>query len=153
MGLPASIPPQFEAVDRIRQQFFRAGSAEPELKFSLTPVYLDAGVSRFVLEVDGQRYEYAHGPQTRWPVRWPSEAGDQVAVTFDTGAGAGASAVYDGPWAIFRLLDASSLTAQSETRFGIAISAGGNSARLLLDATSIRNPFVDPSLARFRCGD
>jgi type VI secretion system protein ImpL len=61
--------------------------------------------------------------------------------------------VYEGPWAIFRLLDASGLTAQSETRFSVAISAGGNNARLLLDASSIRNPFVAPSLARFRCGD
>ena len=153
MDLPASIPPQFEAVDRIRQQFFRAGSADPELRFSLTPEYLDAGVNRFVFEIGGQRYEYAHGPQTRWPVQWPSEAGEQVVATFDTGAGPGASAVYDGPWAIFRLLDASGLTAQSETRFSVAISAGGNDARLLLDASSIRNPFVAPSLARFRCGD
>ena len=85
-------------------------------------------------------------------MQWPSEAGEQVAATFDTGAGPGASAVHDGPWAIFRLLDASEVTAQSETRFVVGISAGGNNARLLLDATSIRNPFVKPALASFRCG-
>ena len=153
MGLPESIPAQFEAVERIRQQFFRAGSQEPELKFTLTPEYLDAGVNRFVLEAGGQRFEYSHGPQTRWAITWPGEGADQVVATFDTGTGPGASAVYDGPWAIFRLIDASALTPQSETRFVANVSAGGNTARLVLDAASIRNPFASPSVSRFRCGD
>ncbi len=151
MGLPQSMPAQFEAVDRIRQQFFRAGSAEPELKFTLMPESLDAGVNRFVLEVGGQRYEYAHGPQVRWTVRWPSEA-EQVVATFDTGAGPGASVVHDGPWAVFRFLEASGITPQTETRFVVTVSADGNTARLLLDAASIRNPFAGAPLSRFRCG-
>ena len=37
MGLPASIPAQFEAVDRIRQQYFRQGAADPEVRFTLMP--------------------------------------------------------------------------------------------------------------------
>ena len=152
MGLPATMPAQFEAVDRIRQQFFRPGGAEPELRFTLTPEYLDADVARFVLEVGGQRLEYAHGPPVRWPVRWPSEAADQVAVTFASGAGPGASTVHEGPWAIFRFIDAAAPSPQSETKFTLTVSAGGSTARLLLEASSIRNPFVRPSLARFRCG-
>jgi len=142
-----------EAADRIRQQFFRAGSAEPEVKFTLMPESLDAGVNRFVLEAGGQRYEYAHGPQLRWTVRWPSEAAEQIVATFDTGAGPGASTVHDGPWAIFRFLEASGITPQTDTRFVVTVSAGGNTARLLLDAASIRNPFGNPVLSRFRCGE
>jgi type VI secretion system protein ImpL len=153
IGLPASMPAQFESADRIRQHFFRAGSAEPELRFSLTPEYLDAGVRRFVLEADGQRFEYAHGPQTRWALKWPGEAAEQVVATFDTGDGPGASVVFDGPWAIFRLLDASAVEPQSETRFMVGIQAGGSTARLRLDAASIRNPFGSPTLSRFRCGE
>jgi len=152
MGLPGSIPAQFEAVDRIRQQFFRTGAAEPEVQFALTPEYLDAGVARFVLEIAGARYEYAHGPQARWTLRWPSPAGEPVVVTFDTGAGPGPSAVHEGPWALFRLLDAGGVTAESETRFRVGVSAGGANARLVLDAASIRNPFARPLLSRFRCG-
>jgi type VI secretion system protein ImpL len=153
IGLPASMPAQFEAADRIRQHFFRAGSAEPELRFSLTPEYLDAGVRRFVLEADGQRFEYAHGPQTRWALKWPGEAAEQVVATFETGDGPGASVVFDGPWALFRLLDASAVEPQSETRFMVGIQAGGSTARLRLDAASIRNPFGSPTLSRFRCGE
>jgi type VI secretion system protein ImpL len=152
IGLPASLPAQFEAADRIRQQFFRAGAAEPGLRFSLTPEYLDASVQRFVLEADGQRLEYAHGPQTRWALKWPSEAAEQVVATFETGDGPGASVVFEGPWAIFRLIDASNLQSQTETRFVLGIQAGGATARLRLDAASIRNPFGNPALSRFRCG-
>jgi type VI secretion system protein ImpL len=153
IGLPATLPQQFEAADRIRQQFFRGGGAEPELRFALVPQSLDAGVGRFVLEIDGQRFEYAHGPQTRWPVRWPGETSEQVVAAFDTGGGPGASAVYDGPWAVFRLLDDAGLTPLSETRFGLSVTADVHTARLVLEASSIRNPFGSSALSRFRCGD
>jgi type VI secretion system protein ImpL len=61
MGLPASIPAQFEAVDRIRQQYFRQGGTDPEVRFTLMPERLDADVRRFVLETGEQTLEYAHG--------------------------------------------------------------------------------------------
>jgi type VI secretion system protein ImpL len=151
MALPASIPVQFELIEKIRQQFFRAGAAEPELKLTVSPAYLDAGVQRFVLEMNGERLEYAHGPQPRWAVKWPAQAAEQVVVTFDTGSGPGASATYDGPWALFRFIDAASPTAQTDVRFQLNVNGGGAAARLLLDAGSVRNPFATPLLTRFRC--
>jgi hypothetical protein len=35
----------------------------------------------------------------------------------------------------------------------VGIQAGGSTARLRLDAASIRNPFGSPTLSRFRCGE
>jgi type VI secretion system protein ImpL len=151
-GLPVSIPQQFEQIERIRQQFFRPGAGEPELRLTLSPESLDANVQRFVLELNGERLEYAHGPLPRWPVKWPAQASEQVVVTFDTGAGPGASTVYEGPWALFRFLDASSLAPQNDVRFRLDVNAGGAGARLLLDAGSVRNPFAKPLLSRFKCG-
>ena len=152
MGLPASIPAQFEAVDRIRQQYFRQGAADPEVRFTLMPEQLDADVRRFVLETGDQTLEYAHGPQARWPLKWPNEAAQQIVATFDSGAGPGDSLVFDGPWAIFRMLDAASVTAASDVRHNVNLATGGHSAQLVLEASSIRNPFSNPGVARFRCG-
>ena len=152
IGLPSSIPAQFETVERIRQQFFRPGSPDPEVRFSLAPEYLDADVERLVLEINGQRYEYSHGPQTRWSIKWPGDAAEQVVATFYSGPGPGAAAVFEGPWAFFRLVDASAITPQSDVRFLLNVQAGGHSARLQLDASSIRNPFGGSTLSRFRCG-
>jgi type VI secretion system protein ImpL len=151
IGLPASIPVQFELIERIRQQFFRPGAAEPELRVTLSPSYLDANVQRLVLEIHGERLEYAHGPQPRWAVKWPAQAVDQVVTTFDTGSGPGASETYEGPWAFFRFLDATNPTGQTDVRFQLNLTGGGSSARLLLDAASVRNPFAKPLLTRFRC--
>jgi type VI secretion system protein ImpL len=151
-GLPAAIPAQFEAVERIRQQYFRQGAADPEVRFTLMPENLDADVRRFVLEAGGQSFEYAHGPQAPWALKWPTDAAQPVVATFDTGAGPGDSLVFEGPWAIFRLLDAASLTAASEVRHRVRLGAGGHSAELMLEASSIRNPFSNPAIARFRCG-
>jgi type VI secretion system protein ImpL len=152
IGLPPSIPAQFELVEQIRQQFFKPGAAEPELRVTLSPEFLDSNVQRLVLEVNAERLEYAHGPQPRWAVKWPTQASDQVIVTFDTGSGPGASQVYEGPWALFRFFGASGMTPQNDVRFQLNVSGGDSNARLLLDAGSVRNPFAKPLLARFRCG-
>jgi type VI secretion system protein ImpL len=85
-------------------------------------------------------------------LKWPSDAAQQVVATFDTGAGPGASLVFDGPWAIFRMLDAAGLTSATEVRHRVSLGAGGHSAQLMLEATSIRNPFRNSGIARFRCG-
>jgi type VI secretion system protein ImpL len=152
LGLSGDILTQFESVNRIRQQFFRPGGADPELRFTLTPEYLDTTAQGLALELNGQRLEYNHGPPPRWPVRWPSEASEQVVVTFATGSGPGPSKVYEGPWAVFRFIDDSAPAQQTDTRFRLTVTAGGQTGRLLLDASSIRNPFADPLLAKFRCG-
>jgi type VI secretion system protein ImpL len=109
-------------------------------------------VQRFTLELHGQRREYAHGPLAPWPVSWPADSVQQVAASFDTGTGPPANLVFDGPWAFFRFLDAAQPAAVTETRYRLSIATGGHTARLDLDASSIRNPFGAATLRRFRCG-
>jgi type VI protein secretion system component VasK len=50
------------------------------------------------------------------------------------------------------MLDAASVAPASEVRYRVSLTAGGHNAQLLLDASSIRNPFGNPAVARFRCG-
>jgi type VI secretion system protein ImpL len=85
-------------------------------------------------------------------LKWPNEAAQQIVATFDSGTGPGDSLVFDGPWAIFRLLDAGSVTAARDVRHNVTLATGGHSAQLVLEASSIRNPFSNPGVARFRCG-
>jgi type VI secretion system protein ImpL len=152
IGLSAAILAQFETAARIREQFFADGGTVPVVRATLTPQYLDADVQRFTLELHGQRREYAHGPLAPWPVSWPADSVQQVAASFDTGTGPPANLVFDGPWAFFRFLDAAQPAAVTETRYRLSIATGGHTARLDLDASSIRNPFGAATLRRFRCG-
>jgi len=136
-------------VQRIRDVFFKGG-AKPDVRFNLTPDALDAAVPRFYLEIDGQGFEYRHGPLQAKSYAWPGGSTGHATVQFD-GAGAPAIASFQGPWAWFRALDQAKIQAQSETRFMLSFSEGGHNARVILEASSVRNPFADNVLQAFHC--
>jgi type VI secretion system protein ImpL len=141
-----------EAARHIRDLFFRSGSQEPELNFVLTPISLDRGATRFSLDVDGQGLEYRHSAPRDVSMKWPGPKPNLVVANFDDTAGRSSPAVFNGPWAWLRFLDAGMITPESETRYGVKISAGGHDASLTLVAPSIRNPYRSSSdLQQFRC--
>lgn len=147
---PASMLPQFQRVQRIRDVFFGAGARTPEARFSLTPETLDASVTRFTLGVDGQTFEYRHGPAESRSMVWPGAAG-AASFAFEDRSGPIPGLTRQGPWAWFRLLDQAQVAHDSDTRFRITFTAGGKSMRVALDAASIRNPFGRNDVRGFRC--
>ncbi len=140
---------QFQTVQSIREVFFKAG-AKPEIRFNLTPDLLDAAVSRFSLDVDGQTLEYRHGPLQSLTYTWPGSGAGHATLSFDAG-GTPAIASFQGPWAWFRALEQAKIQPQSDTRFLVTFTQGGHSARLVLEATSVRNPFARNPLQSFHC--
>jgi type VI secretion system protein ImpL len=149
---PVSLLTQFQTVDRIRQIYFKPGGQLPELRFSVTPEYLDAPVRRLAVDIDGQDVEYRHGPTRAQAIVWPGPAPGQSSVLFEESGGAGPNRAYQGPWALFHLLDDASIQAQSDVRYLVTLTTGGRTARITLEATSVRNPFGRGELRGFRCG-
>ena len=142
---------RFQLVDRIRQTYFRPGGQLPELHFTVTPDSLDAAVRRLAVDIDGQSVEYRHGPTRAQPLGWPGPAPGQASVLFEEASGSGPNRAYKGPWAFFRMLDEASVQPQSDVRYAVTLSAGGRTARVLLEASSVRNPFGHNELRTFRC--
>ncbi len=143
---------QFQAVERIREVFFRSGSQSTEVRFNIAPSTLDASVARFAMDVDGQVFEYRHGPQQSRSIVWPGNNGvGQAVVTFEDRNGAGPSLRFKGPWALFRLLDQAKVQRDSDTSFSVSFAVDGRAAEITLDANSVRNPFARADLLRFRC--
>jgi type VI secretion system protein ImpL len=142
---------QFQQAQRIRDVYFKAGAQLPEARFTLTPDTLDAAATRFVLEIDGQSFDYRHGPQQSRQMTWPGSSAGPVAIAFEERAGGGPSVVKQGPWALFRALEQAQVKRDSDTRVNVTFTAGAHSMRVVLDATSVRNPFVRDELAGFRC--
>jgi type VI secretion system protein ImpL len=143
---------QFQAADRIKQMYFPPGAQLPAMHFSLTPESLDSAVPRLAIDIDGQSLEYRHGPLRSQPIAWPGPAPGQATVLFEESGGAGPNRSYQGPWALFHLLDDASIQPQSDVRYLVTLTAGGRTARLTLEATSVRNPFARNELRSFRCG-
>jgi type VI secretion system protein ImpL len=153
IGGSAALLKQFQQAQRIRDVYFKAGAQLPEARFTLTPDSLDAGATRFALDLDGQSFEYRHGPQQSKAMVWPGGGGvGQTAVVFEERGGPGPSTVKQGPWAWFRALDQAQIKRDSDTHMQVTFATGAHSMRVVLDAASVRNPFARDELAGFKCG-
>jgi type VI secretion system protein ImpL len=152
IGASQSMLRQFETAQRIRDMYFRPGGSTPEVRFNITPNFLDANASRVTLQIDGQNFDYRHGPERTWTAVWPGPSPGAAAVQFENRNGTRPNQAFDGPWALFRLLDTASLQSQSDVRYLATLRAEAHEARVLIEAASIRNPFMKPELRQFRCG-
>jgi len=151
IGGSPSVPPQFQRAQRIALTYFAAGAAMPEVRFTVTPDFLDAAATRMVFEVDGQTLEYRHGPQRAVAMTWPGPSPGQAAISIEEHGGAKPNLVEQGSWALFRLLGKADFQAQGETKFLATFTLNGRSVRLLVQANSSRNPFARDLLHGFNC--
>ena len=83
LNISATTLQRFQHAEQIREAFFRSGSQEPAVSFTLSPTRLDPDVSRFIFEVDGQSFDYRHGPQREWNVSWPGEGIGMARIMFE----------------------------------------------------------------------
>jgi type VI secretion system protein ImpL len=145
---------QFERAARIRDSFFAAGAAKPQMKFVITPVALDNRVTQVLLELEGQDLTYAHGPPRSVPVQWPGAAGNNRGrVAFQPQpAGQSASITKTGPWALFRLFDEGKVEQGPLTdKARVTFDVGGRTVTYELQANSVINPLTSKELGAFRC--
>jgi type VI secretion system protein ImpL len=152
VGGSSSLLAQFQAVERIREIFFRPGGQMPELKFNLVPEFLDRSVRGVTVEIEGQRLDYFHGPTRSLSITWPGPSPGQSSVEFDDLSGMRPARTYQGAWSLFRMLNDAKPQAQSELRYRVTLRAGGRSVRMRLEAGSVRNPFASNVLSEFQCG-
>jgi type VI secretion system protein ImpL len=146
--------PQFQRAAVIREVFFRGGGRAPGLRLEFRPVEMDASITHFILDVDGQLVRYSHGPQVPATVTWPGPKGSQqVRLQLAPPSPGGASGqVYDGPWALFRMLDRVRIepTRQPE-KFLVTFDVEGRKARFEVFTSSVQNPFRLSELGEFQC--
>lgn len=152
-GASSAMLRQFELAQQIRQKYLGFTGQLPDQQFTLTPGDLDAGATRFTLEVDGQALDYRHGPVRSMPAKWPGPAPGTASVIFEDSSAARPNLSFQGPWAWFRLLDAASLHADSDVRFTASFQAGGHQGAVIIEPTSVRNPYQQAGLVhQFKCG-
>ena len=132
--------------------FFKPGGALPEVHFNVAPDDLDADIDRFRLEIDGQAFEYRHGPPRAVSMAWPGGPIGAAVASYDFRDGSHPQQAFQGQWALFRLLDHASVQPQSDTRFLVTFRQDGKQARVVIEAASIRNPLARQELAHFHCG-
>jgi type VI secretion system protein ImpL len=143
---------RFQAAGRLRDTFFRAGSQVPALRFNVTLTDLDGAATRFILQIDGQRFDVGHEAPHRTAVTWPASDPGEAISTFEDRAGAWPSQKFSGPWALFRLLETAMPQRESDLRVGLTFQHSGHQVRGIIEAATILNPFTSRDWQRFRCG-
>lgn len=150
---PAALQ-EFRRAQVIRDTFFRDGGRAPGMRLVFKPIEMDASITQFILDVDGQLVKYSHGPQVPVELQWPGPRGSsQVRLQVSPASTSGASGqVFEGPWALFRMLDGVRIdpTSQPE-KFVVTFDTGGRRARFEVTTSSVQNPFRLNELERFRC--
>ncbi|WP_296266605.1 type VI secretion system membrane subunit TssM [Pseudomonas sp. UBA6562] len=145
LGINANVLGTFQRAANIRDAFFRnTGSTQPLVRFELKPVAMDASITQFLLDLDGQQVSYDHGPSRPVAVQWPNNNGiGVVRLSITPPAASGRSGkTLEGPWAWFRLLEQSDLVgAGSPERFNLRLRVDGLSVSYELRASSAFNPF------------
>ncbi|MGN6468872.1 MAG: type VI secretion system membrane subunit TssM [Rhizobiaceae bacterium] len=107
LGLDDSVLSPFERASEISATYFDAGG-NPGVTFTVTPMGLDGAANAAQFEHNGQTDIYDHGPAAISTVAWPAPAKDSEIALSVTPEIAGQKNIilWQGPWALFRLLDA-----------------------------------------------
>jgi len=151
LGMSDEVLSQFQRAALIRDTFFQEGGQKPSVRFGLKPLFLDTEISQFLLDLEGQKFRYRHGPTRVQNAKWPGPRPGQVRVVFKTRDGSQPSLSGDGPWAWFRILDRSGLEPVTSDRLVVTFAADGHQARYEIRASSVVNPFMMKELQQFRC--
>jgi type VI secretion system protein ImpL len=143
---------QFQRAQTIRDVFFRAGGS-PNLRLEFKPLEMDATITQFILDVDGQLVRYSHGPLIPQAVQWPGPSGStQVRLQVSPPGAAGGVPPFEGPWALFRLFDRMKLDSTSQPeKFRVTFDVDGRKALFEVSTSSVQNPFRLPELQQFQC--
>lgn len=172
--LPDSMLQNFQQAAEIRQAFFPAGAAG--FAFAAQTISMSQTIDTARLEINSvtlttdrpqpppqpssSLFGFGSSPPPPPPpqgpqivtFQWPGPVGLAAAtLTFAPEApGRTSSLRRPGPWGLFRLLDAASVT-QSGDALIARISVAGREARYQINVTTLPNPLTLPALRSFRC--
>ena len=152
-NVSASALAQFERAARIREIFFRSGKT-PSIRLDFKVMEMDASITQFVLDVDGQLVKYAHGPVLPMAVQWPGPKGsNQVRIQLTPPSTTGASGqVADGPWALFRVMEKAQLESTGiPEKFLVTFNVENRRARFEVTTNSVQSPLRVRELQEFSC--
>ncbi len=150
-GIPSAGIAEFENADKIRRAFFPASATNPAISIKVKPISLSQSANAVMMEIEGERVVYYHGPIQAKSISWPSSEGSSVSrVAFQPG-GWQQAVTENGDWSPFRLFDRAKLTQKGDDVFRARFENSGQAAEFEVQFGSVLNPFRLPALSDFSC--
>ena len=152
-ALPPAAIANFQRAAAIRDAFFPGGSANPAATLDLLLSRVDDGVTEVQLSIDGQVTAMKPGTNAAARLSWPSlSPASQIKLVLVIGGKPSTTPlIFDGPWALFRFVDAGKVEGGTPERQSVSYEEGGKHVFFELRSGSVRNPMRLPELAQFRC--
>jgi type VI secretion system protein ImpL len=153
---------QFQNAAYIRDAFFQTGGSVPQVSLAIKPPRAAAPGVDIKTEIGGTIIASPSAPAASAfsapspppstatsAVQWPGPSA-RTAISVSSETGPPSVLERTGPWSLFRMLEAGSLTAKGETASASFIVAG-NELNYQISTGSVRNPFNLATLREFRC--
>jgi type VI secretion system protein ImpL len=149
---------QFQNAAFIRDAFFQTGGSQPIVSLSIKPpraassgVDIKTEIGGTVIASPASPLLGSSAPPSSVPftVQWPG-ASPRTAISVTSGGGQPSVLERTGPWSLFRMLEAGSLSAKGEAASASFIVAG-QELSYQISTGSVRNPFNLATLREFRC--
>jgi type VI secretion system protein ImpL len=143
---------QFQNASKIRDAFFSGGGSVPSVKLNVVAQTLSQEAASAEFEINGVKLESVHGIDQPKDFDWPGNtAGGTASVKLLPEAlGSKSSVAFDGPWALFQLLNYGGLS-QSGDKLSVRFVIGGREVSYQIKVGSLENPFALPALRNFNC--
>lgn len=143
----------FENSARIRDTFFDA-SDKMAMSMIIRPISLTPSILEAVLDIDGQVMTYSHGASQPVRFEWPGpKGGVYIRLTFKTRNGGVETVNFNGPWAIFRMYDASNAvpSGPNSRELTMAMNHVSGFFNVELSSTMKDYPLWSKALTQFSC--
>jgi type VI secretion system protein ImpL len=139
----------------IRKMFFgEEGGTQAHIEFALVPDALITTAQDFVLNLEGQEVDYLSDLHKTIPLKWPGPQPNFATAQFIMNGNKQTVLSANGPWAIFKLFDAASLTPSPSSKlFTLSYDFNGNTVRYEIATDNVINPFIPGIVNSFRCPD
>lgn len=156
IGFSSSSMKQVRKALQIKNAYFRSNPESPVIGVELRPFSMSSTHAQFSLDVAETRLTYKHGPKFWKPVSWSGDdEGKRIRVAIEDINGSLHQQSFTGPWAWFRLMDASNIQRTSKSnvyRITFSTGDGGSEHSIIYEAKtkSINHPLSNSLLTSFK---
>ncbi len=155
MDVPSKDLLQFQRAKIIQNVFFQGSGNKANMELTFKPIDMDASITQFILDIDGQLVEYSHGPLIPVTVQWPGTRGSsqvRLHISLADSASSLTGKVFEGPWALFRMFDKVQITRSDQPdKFLVNFNIENRDVMFEVSANSVLNPFRLQELELFNC--
>lgn len=154
INMPQNVLDMFMRASLIQQMFFADDHQKMSFKFSLIPVAKSKSIRAVTINIEGQIQQYTSAHHSGSILTWPGPNAGQVSITTSFYKGDDFTQSFDGPWALFRLIQSATLTpTNNPQKYTLKLKFGKATATYHLITDNRINPFIPDILNKFHCPD